>query len=133
MLDELLVRPLTRRTDDRGWLAEILRAGEGVAAPFGQIFVTVAKPGVTKGRHYHTRKIEWFCVIHGKGRLVLQDLATHERTEVEMGDENLVTVRIPPNVGHQITNTGAEPMVLLVYAEEVFNPGDPDTFPWTES
>ena len=132
VIDGVDIRPLTRRTDNRGWLAEILRAGEGVAPAFGQIFVTVAPPGVTKGGHYHTRKVEWFSVIQGTARLVLYELATKRRQEVEMGEHNLVTVRIGPGVAHYITNTGPGTMTLLVYAEEVFDPADPDTFAWTE-
>ena len=133
VLEGVEIKRLTRKTDERGWLAEILKAGEGVTPGFGQMFVTVALPGVTKGGHYHSRKVEWFCVVQGTARLVLHELATDQRFEVEMGDGNLVTVRIPPGVGHAITNTGEDVMMLLVYAEEVFDPADPDTFAWNES
>ena len=133
VIDGVEIHRLTVRTDSRGWLAEILKAGAGVAPTFGQIFATVALPGVTKGGHYHTRKVEWFSVVHGTARLVLYELATKRRQEVEMGEGNLVTVRIGPGVGHSITNTGPGPMLLLVYAEEVFDPADPDTIAWTES
>lgn len=133
VLDGVEIKRLTRKTDERGWLAEILKAGEGVTPVFGQMFVTVALPGVTKGGHYHTHKVEWFCVVQGTARLVLQELASERRFEIEMGERNLVTVRIPPGVGHAITNTGKDVMMLLVYAEEVFDPADPDTFAWTES
>jgi UDP-2-acetamido-2,6-beta-L-arabino-hexul-4-ose reductase len=133
VIDGVEIRRLTRKTDERGWLAEILKAGEGVTPVFHQMFVTVALPSVTKGGHYHTRKVEWFCVVQGTARLVLHELATDQRLEVQMGEGNLVTVRIPPGVGHAITNTGEDAMMLLVYAEEVFDPDDLDTFDWTES
>lgn len=132
MIDGVRITKLQQRFDERGWLAEVLRAEDGAPQVFGQIFVTAAKPGVTKGRHYHTRKIEWFCVIQGRGCLVLEDLKSGVREEVEMGESKMVTVKIPPGVGHAITNTGSGMMLLLVYVNEVLDPTDPDTFPWSD-
>lgn len=115
--------------DERGWLAEILRQEqlEG-ATSFGQFLVTTACPGVVKGNHYHRRKKEWFCVIKGRGLLRLEDNLTGAWQELYLGDGNLVTVMIPPEVTHAIRNEGQEMLYLLVYAEEPFDPQDPDTF-----
>lgn len=116
-------------TDERGWLAEILRSEHMVhKREFGQIHVTTAHPNFAKGNHYHTRKYEWFCVVKGTGLLVLEDISTGERKEIEMGDKNPITVRIPPGVAHGIKNIGDDMMYLIVYNEETFNPKDPDTF-----
>ncbi len=130
MIKGLIINKLDVKSDERGWLAEILRK-ENLQEEkgFGQIFVTVAKPGVTKGNHYHKRKHEWFCVIRGKGKLLLKDVTSDECQEVLMGDENMVAVKIPPNVTHAIQNIGDNMLYLLIYIDEPFNQQDPDTFP----
>jgi UDP-2-acetamido-2,6-beta-L-arabino-hexul-4-ose reductase len=119
------------KSDERGWLAEVLRreqlhpGREG----FGQFFVTTAHPGVSKGHHYHLRKHEWFCVIKGRGLLVFENIDTGQREELEMGEANMVTVEIPLRTAHAIKNTGSEMMYLLAYTDESHNPQDPDTHP----
>jgi dTDP-4-dehydrorhamnose 3,5-epimerase-like enzyme len=128
-LEGVQISRLAVKEDHRGWLAEILR-GDQTKGSFGQIYVTTAHPGKKKGNHYHTRKTEWFCVIKGRGKLVLQDLETGKRMEILMGDGNLVTVRIPPGVAHTIANVGEDMMYLLAHISEQFSPQDPDTVPF---
>ncbi len=130
MIDGVEVYPLDIKRDDRGWLAEILRAEKRqVSEDYAQLYITVAYPGKTKGRHYHQRKVEWFCVVSGEGMLFLKDMRTGEEAKLSMGDKNMVTVRIPPQVAHAISNTGTTPLCLVVIVSEQFNPEDPDTFP----
>ncbi len=124
------VRRLEVRTDERGWLAEVLRREQ--LAPgreaFGQFFVTTAHPGVSKGHHYHLRKHEWFCVIKGAALLVLEDVESKQRTEIPMGEGNMVAVELPLGSAHAIKNTGNDMMYLLAYVDEPFDPADPDTY-----
>jgi UDP-2-acetamido-2,6-beta-L-arabino-hexul-4-ose reductase len=125
----MVVRKLDIKTDQRGWLAEILRRENlhpGREA-FGQFFVTTAYPGISKGHHYHLRKHEWFCVIKGRALLALEDIDTKQRTEIVMGEDNMVTVELPLRSAHAIKNTGQEMMYLLAYTDEPFNPEDSDT------
>lgn len=128
-LSGVKVTQLKLLKDDRGWLAEILRQEqlEG-ATSFGQVLVTTAYPGAVKGNHYHRRKTEWFCVIKGRGLLRLEDNLSGACQELHLGDGNLVTVKIPPEVTHAIQNEGEEMLYLLIYANEPFDPQDPDTF-----
>ena len=95
---------------------------------FGQLHVSVAYPGKVRGNHYHTRKVEWFCVPTGTGQLLLKDRETGESREIMMGVNDLKTIRIDPGTIHAIKNVGEGDMVLLVYANEKFDPEDPDTF-----
>jgi UDP-2-acetamido-2,6-beta-L-arabino-hexul-4-ose reductase len=90
--------------------------------------VTTAHPGSVKGNHYHTRKYEWYCVLKGEARLALVDNLSGEREEILLGEQQLITVRIPPRVAHAIENVGSEMMYLLVYTDESYNEEDPDTF-----
>ena len=128
-MDKVKIIKLDVKADNRGFVAEIVR-DEDLENPnkkFGQIYVTTAKPGQTKGKHYHERKTEWFCVVKGKGLLTLIDKASNDRQEIKMGEDNMVAVQIPPNVWHAIKNTGDNEMYLLAYIDESFNPNDPDT------
>jgi UDP-2-acetamido-2,6-beta-L-arabino-hexul-4-ose reductase len=125
---DLKVRRLDVKKDDRGWLAEILRAEDTKPHQFGQIIITVAHPGQTKGNHYHVRKREWYCVIRGKAMLTVVDRNARVSTELAMGENNMVTVEIPVGALHWIKNTGSDDMYLLAYSDEPFIPNDPDTF-----
>lgn len=120
---------LDKKSDERGWLIEVLggELPEG-CKEFGQLHVSVAYPGKVRGNHYHTRKVEWFCVPAGKGLLLLKDRKTEETREVMMGADNLKTIKIEPGAIHAIKNIGEDDMVLIVYSNEPFDPGDPDTF-----
>ena len=120
---------LEKKSDERGWLIEVLGGdlSEG-CKEFGQLHVSVAYPGKVRGNHYHTRKVEWFCVPAGKGLLLLKDRKTGEPREVLMGVNNLKTIKIEPGAIHAIKNIGEEDMVLIVYSNESFDPEDPDTF-----
>jgi len=120
---------LDKKSDERGWLIEVL-GGElpDGCKKFGQIHVSVAYPGKVRGNHYHTRKVEWFCVPTGKGLLNLKDRETGETKEVMMGVNNLKTIKIEPGTIHAIKNIGEDDMVLIVYSNESFDPEDPDTY-----
>ena len=120
---------LDKKSDERGWLIEVLggELPEG-CEEFGQLHVSVAYPGKVRGNHYHTRKGEWFCVPAGQGLLLLKDQETGETQEVIMGVNNLKTIKIQPGTIHAIKNIGEDDMVLIVYANESFDPEDPDTY-----
>ena len=120
---------LDKKSDERGGLIEVLggELPEG-CEEFGQLHVSVAYPGKVRGNHYHTRKVEWFCVPAGQGLLLLKDQETGETQEVIMGVNNLKTIKIQPGTIHAIKNIGEDDMVLIVYANESFDPEDPDTY-----
>lgn len=127
-MKDVQVTDLKKRSDERGWLIEVLRGDALIPKnEFGQIFVSVAPPGKVRGNHYHHRKIEWFCVPTGTGLLLLKDLETGEEMNIVMGENDPKTVKITPGVVHAIKNTGNKDMVLLVYVNEQFDPADPDT------
>lgn len=128
MIKGVKVKSLDVKKDDRGWFAEILRADEIDNPKFGQMYVTTATPGQTKGKHYHNRKLEWFCVVKGNALLTLVDNKTGKKQEIEMGENNMVTVEIPTGVWHAISNTGDGDMFLIAHISEPYNPEDPDTY-----
>lgn len=128
-MKDIEVKELPKKSDERGWLIEVLRGDAlNLNKEFGQIFIAVAPPGKVRGNHYHKRKIEWFCVPTGTGLLLLKDLETGEEMEITMGENQPKTVKITPGVVHAIKNVDDKDMVLLVYVNEQFDPADPDTF-----
>lgn len=130
-MEGLCIDTLEVKKDERGWLTEILRSGNLPGSTrMSQLFVTVGNPGKTKGKHYHTRKTEWFSVVNGNAKLYLRDIRTDEEKIVLMGERNMVMVTIPPHVAHAITCDGDIPFYLIVVASEDFDSKDPDTYPF---
>ena len=116
-------KPVQMRTDDRGWLFELIKSPH-----FGQIFVSTTKPGVTRGNHYHDSKVEKFCLIKGKGLIRFRHLANDEIVEYPVSDENVRIVDIPPGYTHSIENVGDVEMIVLFWASEIFDSEVPDTY-----
>jgi len=122
------LRKLEITQDARGTLFEILRPEHVGNAPFGQLLVTTAKSGETKGGHYHKRKREWYLVTSGKGLLILDDPKTGEHEEIALDSTIPTVAEMPIGVIHRIKNIGRKELSVLVYVSESFNPSDPDTY-----
>lgn len=120
---EQMVGQLEPKEDARGVLIEVFKMPTD-----GQIFYSTSRPGVIRGNHYHTRKIERFCVIEGEGTIRLRNRATNEIREFNVSGRQPQTVTMLINWTHNIQNTGTTEMKLLAWADEIFNPEDPDTF-----
>ncbi|MDD5254409.1 MAG: cupin domain-containing protein [Candidatus Nanoarchaeia archaeon] len=124
---DIEIRKLNKKVDERGWLIEIIGNSQ-LKGKIGLVYLTVARPGVVKGNHYHNRKTEWFCVIKGKGILVLVDEKNNEKKEINVSEDDLSIIKIPPGIIHAIKNTGKEDLYLLAHISEEYNVNDPDTF-----
>lgn len=94
----------------------------------GQVFYSVSKPGVIRGNHYHKRKIETFCVIEGEALIRMRNRSTDEIKEFKVSGDKPQLIEMRINWTHNIQNTSQSEMRLLVWANEVFDPNDPDTF-----
>ncbi len=110
------------RTDDRGWLFEWIKSDA-----LGQIFVSTTKPGITRGNHYHDTKVEKFCLIQGQGCIRFRMLDSDQVIEYPVDDKTIRVLDIPPGYTHSIENTGDQNMIVLFWANEIFNPQRPDT------
>jgi UDP-2-acetamido-2,6-beta-L-arabino-hexul-4-ose reductase len=108
--------------DARGVFVEMLKTPD-----CGQFSFFTAHPGITRGGHYHHTKTEKFLVIKGRARYRFRQLLTDETFEVvSHGDEPLVVETIP-GWAHDITNIGDEELVVMLWANEVFDRQQPDT------
>lgn len=113
------------KKDERGNLVEMFKFPNPVT---GQFFYSTSKPGVVRGNHYHTRKIEYFCVIEGHAKIRLRNRDTGERKEYDVSGGKPEVVSMDIGWTHNIENIGDTEMKLVVWVDEVFNPSDPDTF-----
>lgn len=117
-----LAYPAKVKTDDRGWLFELVKSPSA-----GQIFVSRTRPGITRGNHYHDTKIEKFCVIQGTGVIRFRHVLGEEIIEYPVNDRQIQIVDIPPGYTHSIENVGRDDMITLFWASEIFDPQKPDT------
>ncbi len=116
-------QPLVLRTDDRGSLFEIVKQEGG-----NQIFFSTTKPGITRGNHYHTRKMEKFCVVKGEAVIRLRRIGTDKVLEYRVSSQQPSVVEMPIFYTHHIENVGSTELCTLFWTNEVFNPDDTDTF-----
>ena len=116
--------PLRMNIDARGSFTEIIRTPDR-----GQVSVNVSKPGITKGEHWHNTKNEKFLVVKGHGLIRLRKIGTEEVVEFEVSGEKMEVVEMIPGYTHSIVNLSeTEEMVTLMWANEAFAPGRPDTY-----
>ena len=115
---------LDRRSDVRGSLFEVVKTLHG-----GQCFFSTTKPGVTRGNHYHTAKIERFLVAQGEAVIRLRRLFSKEVHEYCVSGDRPVYIDMPTFYTHDITNVGSGELLTLFWAHEIFDPNRPDTNP----
>jgi UDP-2-acetamido-2,6-beta-L-arabino-hexul-4-ose reductase len=116
--------PLVRHEDPRGAFSEILRTTDS-----GQVSYFTAHPGVTRGEHYHHTKTEKFLVVQGRARFGFRHVVTGETCSIDIEGTVPRVVETAPGWVHNITNIGEEEVVVLLWANEVFDPRRPDTIP----
>jgi UDP-2-acetamido-2,6-beta-L-arabino-hexul-4-ose reductase len=112
------------KADERGSLSELIKSPE-----YGQFFVSRSLPGITRGHHYHDSKVEKFMVLEGDALIRLRNMATGERVEYPVMGRDLRVVDIPPGWTHSIKNVGPSEMIVLFWANEIFDVERPDTYP----
>ena len=108
--------------DERGMFAEMLKTKDS-----GQFSFFTAKPGVTRGGHYHHSKTEKFLVVQGKARFCFRHVVSEETHEIVVTSKDLKIVETVPGWSHDITNIGTEDMIVMLWANEIFDPDNPDT------
>jgi len=115
--------PLKQNTDNRGTFVETIKSGTG-----GQFSFSTTKPGITRGNHFHTRKIERFIVINGEAQIQLRKIGTNEVLNFNLTGAEPSFVDMPIWYTHNITNTGTTDLYTLFWINEFYDPDDPDTF-----
>ena len=115
---------LKMNVDNRGSFTELLKTEK-----CGQISVNISKPGITKGQHWHHTKWEFFIVVAGHGLIQQRKIGTDEVLNFEVSGEKIQAVHMLPGYTHNIINLSeTENLVTVMWANEQFEPGHPDTF-----
>ena len=116
--------PLKMNVDDRGSFTELLKT-----ANCGQFSVNISKPGITKGQHWHNTKWEFFIVVSGQALIQQRRIGSDEVLEFRVSGEKIEAVHMLPGYTHNIINlSDSRDLVTLMWANEAFDPGKPDTF-----
>ena len=108
--------------DERGLFVEMLKTSDS-----GQFSYFTAHPGITRGGHYHHTKSEKFLVIKGSARFGFRDILTNEKYEILTSGEVPQVVETIPGWTHDITNVGDDELVVMLWANEIFDRTKPDT------
>lgn len=116
---------LVRHADARGSFFEVTRTHGGT----GQSSFSTSEPNVTRGEHYHRRKIERFTVLMGSARIALRRLFGDEVIEFHADGDNPVAIDMPTMWVHNITNIGEGVLYLALWTNDIFDPDVPDTIP----
>ncbi len=109
--------------DPRGVFAEMLKTPD-----CGQFSYFTAHPGITRGGHYHHSKTEKFLVIKGQARFKFRHMQTGESHELLTSGDKAEVVETVPGWTHDITNIGSDEVIVMLWANEVFDREKPDTF-----
>lgn len=108
--------------DPRGNFAEVLKTPDR-----GQFSYFTAGPGVTRGEHYHHSKSEKFVVIQGVARFRFRQIETGEFSEMVVRGGEGTVVETVPGWAHDITNVGSDQLIVMLWANEIFDRARPDT------
>ncbi|WP_340102826.1 polysaccharide biosynthesis C-terminal domain-containing protein [Rhodohalobacter sp. 8-1] len=114
----------TLHSDSRGSFVETIRLNSG-----GQVSFSTTVPGITRGNHFHTRKIERFAVIKGEARIDMRRIGTNEVLSFRVSGEKPGYVDMPIWYTHNITNTGENELYTIFWINEFYDPEDSDTYP----
>jgi UDP-2-acetamido-2,6-beta-L-arabino-hexul-4-ose reductase len=114
---------LVKHEDPRGVFVEMLKTKDS-----GQFSYFTAHPGITRGGHYHHTKTEKFLVLKGSALFKFRNVLTDDSYEIKTSDYVPQVVETAPGWTHDITNIGEDEMIVMLWANEIFDHDNPDTF-----
>lgn len=130
-IEEVVLQPLVRHADDRGYFEEIIRVSNHFFREgFGQLSHSKMYPGVVKAWHIHKTQIDWWYVAFGRLRIALHDLRESSPTkgitqEFQLGDDLPPAVlKIPAGVAHGCRVIGEIAAHLFYVTSGVYDPSE---------
>lgn len=112
-----------KHSDPRGDFVEMLKTPDS-----GQFSYFTSGPGITRGDHYHHSKVEKFLVLTGRAHFAFRHILSGETHELIVDGGDARIVETIPGWTHNITNIGDSEMVVMLWANEIFDRDRPDTF-----
>lgn len=122
---------LDMKVDNRGIFTELLKTKSA-----GQVSINIARPGITRGEHWHNSKWEIFMVVSGHGLIQERRIGINPETgkqypviEFEVTGEQMKAIQMIPGYAHNIINlSSTHDLVTVMWANEQFDHNHPDTF-----
>lgn len=114
---------VARHEDQRGAFVEMLKTETS-----GQFSYFTAHPGITRGGHYHHTKTEKFLVIQGTAKFKFKQVQSGEYHELTTSGGEGRIVETVPGWTHDVTNVGSEELIVMLWANEMFDREAPDTY-----
>ena len=120
---------IKQNLDQRGNFVEFLKSEIG-----GQVSFLTARPGITRGEHYHHTKVEKFLILQGKALFGFKNIAHDDEFEIKVDSKNPEVVETIPGWAHYIKNIGDDELIAIIWSNEIFSSEEPDTiyFPINE-
>ena len=115
--------------DDTGSFQELAHKS---GIEFGQLSLLTVAPRRTKGGHYHTRKKEWFCCIHGRCYIAAVNVKTGKPRSITLDENSKKFVMVNPYESHVVLNPSDIECELLVICNEEYDPDNPDTVKYND-
>jgi len=137
MLPGIIIKPLKRFADERGFFTEIMRNDwtDVFQDDVCQANMSISYPGIVRAWHKHERgQIDRFLAIEGVLKICAYDDETQELDEVVSTGENLQVVRVPGHYWHGFKVVGNKPAMLVYFVNKLYDPKDPDEVrrPWND-
>jgi len=138
MLKGIIIKPLKRLADERGFFTEILRIdwkdliGEDKIA---QANIAVTYPGIIRAWHKHLRgQTDYLVALEGAIKICAYDEKTKELNEIISAGKDIQIVSVPGNYWHSYKALGNEPAMLLYFTTNLYDHTAPDEErrPWND-
>jgi dTDP-4-dehydrorhamnose 3,5-epimerase len=114
-IHDVIVRPLVKFIDERGWLAELFREDEIDRELMPTMaYISMTQPGIARGPHEHVEQTDWFCFMGPSNfKVYLWDTRKDSpscgiRQVLFAGLDSPRMVIVPPGVVHAYRNIGTE-------------------------
>ena len=121
--EKMVYKPKTN-DDYRGSFIEIIKTKS-----CGQFSINISKPGITRGQHWHNSKWEIFAVVSGHGLIQERKEGEEEVISFEVTGDDIKAIQMLPGYTHNIINlSDTDPLVTFMWANEQFDPNNPDTY-----
>lgn len=133
MINGVKIKKLASHKDGRGYFREILRKEDDLLGSFGQVSVSLTKPGIIKAFHWHRRQDDLFYAVNGKAVVVLYDRREDSKTfgklmKFEMRGDMPKLLFIPKKIAHGYKALGKNPLIMLYIMSRSYNSKKPDEF-----
>jgi dTDP-4-dehydrorhamnose 3,5-epimerase len=141
LIQGVTIVPLQFWPDDRGYFAELLRAGQGLAAGVStatlEVSGALSYPGTIKAFHYHSRQTDIWTPVVGMLQVALYDLRVGSpsfgaKNTLYIGELRPWSLRIPPGVGHGYKVLGTRPALLVYATDRFYDPQDEGRIPYSD-